>query len=201
MKQKITLFTFGFLLLLNSLSSQNIRFTPYQINVGCQHSSLGQAEVIVNNYINNSSHTPYHYVWSGGGTPVTYDSVSIISNLEVGTYTVTITDAQDADLATYVFTIVEDVCHMVPAQVYTPNGDGIYDTWFIQNAYLFPNARILIYNRLGQKVYDHQGLYDSEWDAKDMFGVPLPDASYYYVIYEDKTDKSTIVKGCVSIVR
>ncbi len=206
MIKKITIINLGFLFLLcQCILAQNIHYAPYQRNVGCQHSYLGTATIVVTNYGNYGGvqRTPYTYVWSNGTTCTTpyCDTSSTITDLEVGTYTVTITDAQDADFASYVFTIVEDVCHMAPALVFTPNGDGINDTWYINNAYLFPNSEILIYNRLGQKVYDHKGVYDNQWDAKDILGVPLPDAAYYYVIYEDRTDKSSIVKGCVSIVR
>ncbi len=205
MKLKIISLGFVFFLLLESLSAQNIHFAPYQRNVSCQHRVLGSATIVVTNYGNYGGvqRTPYTYTWSNGVTCTTpaCDTSSTITDLDVGSYTVTITDAQDDDLASYVFTIIEDVCHMTAAQVFTPNGDGINDTWFIQNADLFPDARILIYNRLGQKVYDHKGLYTVQWDAKDMFGVPLPDAAYYYVIYEEEKEKSTVRKGCVSIVR
>ena len=203
MVRKITLFCIGFLFLFKGVSSQNIHFAPYQLNVGCQHSYLGAATIVVTNYGNYGGlqRTPYKYAWSTGDTCKTCDSVSSITGLEVGSYTVTVTDAQDDDLASYVFTIIEDICHMAPAIAFTPNGDGVNDTWFIQNAELFPNAEILIFNRLGQKVYDHKGLYDTQWDARDIFGVPLPDAAYYYVIYEEKKEKSTVRKGCVSIVR
>lgn len=201
--KKITLLYFLLFTIINNTSAQqkqNILTRTNQKNVGCQHAYLGAATVTVRNYINNSTHTPYKYVWSNGVT-TSGDSTSTVTDLEIGSYSVTITDAQDADFATAEFNISEDFCKMTPVSIFTPNGDGLFETWAISNAQYFPEARILIYNRLGQKVYDHTGLYDVEWDGKDLFGAPLPDSSYYYIIYQDKSDKSTIVKGCVSIVR
>ena len=201
MSRKITIVVLCFLCsAIHHLVAQNIHTKQRQINVGCEHSYLGAATVVVTNYIDNSTHTPYHYVWSNG-VSTSGDSVSTITNLEVGTYTVTITDVQDADYATAEFEITEDFCKMVPSAVFTPNGDGINDTWLIQKAELFPDARVIVYNRLGQKVYDHKGFYDVQWDATDIIGTPLPDAAYYYVIYQDRTDKSSVIKGCVNIVR
>ncbi len=183
-------------LLITGISSAQITTTTNFLNVACNHNSLGWASVTVT----DSIHPPYVYNWSNGVTTSGQGSSSV-NNLEIGTYTVTITDAIDADIGTATVTIGEDPCDVGPEPVFTPNGDLYNDTWFIDKAVFFSNAWILVYNRLGQKVYDHKGLYLNDWDGKDMFGAPLPDASYYYVIYMDKSDKSNIKKGCVSIVR
>ncbi len=89
---------------------------------------------------------------------------------------------------------------MVPALAFTPNGDGINDTWFIQNFQFFPNASVQVFDRLGALVFEQQGLYEA-WDGKSLLGTPLPDASYYYIVFKDKSDKSAIKKGTVSIVK
>ncbi len=165
------------------------------VHVSCNHSFLGSATVSVT----NPSHTPYTFQWSNGQN-TTGQISSTATNLEVGTYTLTITDSQDGDLAIIVITIIEDECVMYPEPVFTPNGDGYNDSWFIDKAAFFPDMRILIYNRLGQKVYAHRGVYDG-WEGKDLFGAQLPDASYYYIIFPNSSDRSKVVKGCVSIVR
>ena len=41
--------------------------------------------------------------------------------------------------------------------VFSPNGDGIYDTWQIQYLNDYPNCRIQIYTRAGQLVYQSVG--------------------------------------------
>ncbi|MGQ0828800.1 MAG: gliding motility-associated C-terminal domain-containing protein [Bacteroidota bacterium] len=158
-------------------------------DVGCQHSYLGNAKITV-----NQTNPPYSYLWSTGAiTPS-------ISNLEHGVYTVTVTDASSKD--TVVKVIIRELeCGMDPSAFFTPNGDGYNDEWSISNAYLFPDALILVYNRWGQKVYEHSGLYDMAWNGEDLFGVPVPDASYYYIIYKDRKKKSDMKKGSLSILR
>lgn len=69
------------------------------------------------------------------------------------------------------------------SQGFTPNGDGINDTWFIQNIDSYPNAVIRIYNRWGREVFLSEGLYENNWNGtyKDN-EESLPDSSYAYII-------------------
>lgn len=179
-----------------SLSSgQNIHtFTDTVINVSCNHLHLGSATVRVTNVV----HPPYSFQWSNGlyNTNVT---ASTADNLEVGTYTVTITNSQDGDLATVIVNVAENPCEISAEAMFTPNGDGYNDTWFIDKSEYFPDAWLLVYNRLGQKVHEQKGLYVA-WEGKDLLGAPLPDASYYYIFYPNRSDKGKLKKGCVSIV-
>ena len=158
------------------------------------HSDLGKASVSISNPVN----PPYSFQWSNG-----YNSSgtsSTIQDLEVQNYFVVVTDASGYDTIIH-FTIQELSCEMVPEMVFTPNGDGYNDTWSISSSQFFPNALVLVYNRWGQKVYESNGLYHIPWDGTDLFGTPLPDASYFYIVYKDKKDERSIKKGNVSIVR
>ncbi|WP_373417344.1 T9SS type B sorting domain-containing protein [Mucilaginibacter phenanthrenivorans] len=40
---------------------------------------------------------------------------------------------------------------------FTPNGDGINDTWTIENLNSYTNNTVGIYNRYGEKVYSSVG--------------------------------------------
>lgn len=185
MKRVITYIFLFFVV--NSAFSQ-ITFTVIQQYVECNYQSYGAAEVHV-----TSTVTPYSYLWNTG------DTTNSISNLNVGNYFVVITDSLGND-TTVSFDIKLRICEMAPEIVFTPNNDGINDTWFIANAQYFPKARFMVFNRLGQIVYEQKGLYQT-WDGKDLFGITLPDASYYYVIYHDKSDEGTIIKGAVSVLK
>ncbi len=165
-----------------------ISYTIYKEDVGCNNSSLGEIEINV-----TPTHPPYTYAWNTGQT------THLINNLSVGTYVVTVTDDLGNDTIITV-SIIEKECEMVPALAFTPNGDGINDTWAIQNFQFFPNASVQVFDRLGALVFEQQGLYEA-WDGKSLLGTPLPDASYYFIVYKDKSDKSAIKKGTVSIVK
>ena len=62
----------------------------------------------------------------------------------------------------------------------TPNSDGFNDDWRILLIEEFPNARVEVYNRWGQRVFESIG-YSDRWDGTRN-GKPLPVGTYYYVI-------------------
>lgn len=66
--------------------------------------------------------------------------------------------------------------------VLTPNSSGLESTWKIINLDKYPNARVTVYNKNGQKVFSAQG-YRNDWSGtyKDSSD-PLPASSYYYVL-------------------
>ena len=84
------------------------------------------------------------------------------------------------------FTLAKKTSHALlhVSQGFTPNGDGINDRWFIENAEQFPQATIRVYSRWQRLVFEHQGLYRNDWDGRSNGG-PLPDASYFYTIDRD----------------
>ncbi|HEX6915934.1 MAG TPA: PKD domain-containing protein, partial [Chitinophagaceae bacterium] len=63
---------------------------------------------------------------------------------------------------------------------FSPNGDGINDTWSISNLADYPTAVVEVYNRYGQRVYRSFG-YMKPWDGT-VNGKELPVGTYYYII-------------------
>lgn len=63
---------------------------------------------------------------------------------------------------------------------FSPNGDGINDTWVIKNLADYPGASVEVYGRTGQMIYQSYG-YSQPWDGT-VKGKPLPVATYYYII-------------------
>ncbi|MCQ2604990.1 MAG: gliding motility-associated C-terminal domain-containing protein [Bacteroidales bacterium] len=85
---------------------------------------------------------------------------------------------------------------------FSPNGDGINDTWIIPKLINCPNAVVTVYNRWGVLVFENKlNYYDHPWNGTSMNGNPLPMGTYYYVIeYNDANDTPTAT-GSVSILR
>ena len=81
--------------------------------------------------------------------------------------------------------------------VFTPNGDGINETWQVKNLKDYADCKVEIFNRYGQLVYQSVG-YTHEWDGI-LNGKPLPAATYYYVINLKIAAKP--IAGFVDIVR
>ncbi len=82
-------------------------------------------------------------------------------------------------------------------QAITPNKDGKNDLFEITHIEKFPANRLFVYNRWGHEVYSTEG-YNNEWDGTSN-NKPLPDGTYYYVLY--LVDGDDPIKGFVYISR
>lgn len=78
---------------------------------------------------------------------------------------------------------VGDVCDTVEinvSQAITPDGDGINDTWFINNIQNHPNNSVKVYNRWGDLIFSKRN-YQNDWNGSYANnGSNTPDASSYY---------------------
>jgi gliding motility-associated-like protein len=92
--------------------------------------------------------------------------------------------------------VIEVIRRIDPPNSFTPNGDGINDTWEIHGISDYPNADVGIYDRWGQRVFRANG-YSEPWD-----GGGLPPATYYYVIELNQLEgRSPPYTGFVAIIR
>jgi gliding motility-associated-like protein len=69
---------------------------------------------------------------------------------------------------------------LVIPNTFTPNGDGINDTWDIKYLDSYVNCSVDIFTRWGQKVYTSIG-YGTPWDGTYK-GSRLAVGTYYYII-------------------
>jgi len=76
---------------------------------------------------------------------------------------------------------------------FTPNGDGVNDTWDIPSLAAYTGCTVNIFNRYGLLVYNSVG-YPKSWDGT-FEGKPLPSGTYYYVI-DLKNGKKTTIRPC-----
>ena len=84
---------------------------------------------------------------------------------------------------------------MIP-NAFSPNGDGINDTWIIQYLESYPGTTVDVFNRYGQKVFSSIG-YTTPWDGR-YNGKILPVGTYYYVI--NPKNGRAIMSGSVTII-
>lgn len=79
---------------------------------------------------------------------------------------------------------------------FTPNNDGINDTWVIETLQAYPGAEVKVYNRYGQIVFDNHGSNIS-WDGR-FKGLLVSPAAYVYII--DLKNKTQLIKGVVNVL-
>ncbi|WP_181899559.1 gliding motility-associated C-terminal domain-containing protein [Flagellimonas nanhaiensis] len=86
---------------------------------------------------------------------------------------------------------------LVPAQAFTPNGDGNNDAWIIPGIDNYPNNVVKVFNRWGHEVFATRS-YQNDWEGfYKSRSEKLPPGSYLYVI--DLGDGSAPLQGWIFI--
>jgi gliding motility-associated-like protein len=129
------------------------------------------------------------YRWNTG------DSTANIRVSQSGYYRVTVTNAtgcaQSFDINVELIDLTK-----IP-NTFTPNRDGINDYWSVPNLHLFPQARVSIFNRNGNKVFEATG-GNIRWDGTSN-GKELPAGVYYYIL--DLRDGGQPVNGWINLMK
>ncbi len=143
--------------------------------------------------LNTSGGTPpYSYLWSNGGT------TENLTNLEAGTYTVDIYDANGCFYHGSMELVYSEEDYLSIPNAFIPNNDGINDYWEISGIGSYPDATVHVYSRWGQLVFSAKNGYREPWDGT-FKGKELPMETYFYII--DLKNGSEPITGHVSIIR
>lgn len=94
------------------------------------------------------------------------------------TYTLTVTNPGGCTGSDMVF--VKVLKGPKIPNTFTPNGDGINETWRIEYLDTYPENRVQVFTRTGQLVFESRG-YKTPWDGTAR-GRSLPSDTYYYII-------------------
>ena len=127
-----------------------------------------------------------------GQYPLSYDNFTsrgITCGVTPVTFTITVNPSPP--------TITPAPQNIIISNAFTPNGDGINDTWDIKNLNAYPKCTVMIYNRWGENVYSSIG-YGVPWDGT-YHGAALPVGVYYYII--DRKNALKVLSGYVTIIR
>ena len=79
--------------------------------------------------------------------------------------------------------------------VITPNGDGANDKFVITNLEYYPGARLFIFNRWGQEMYQSMD-YKNDWSAE---GLTAGNYFYHLFVYDQAVE--TEYKGTLKVIR
>ena len=82
---------------------------------------------------------------------------------------------------------------------FTPNGDGLNDTWHIINIEGYPDCTVEIYNRWGNRVFYSKG-YNSPWNGT-INNQPVPTGTYLYIVRAHTRQNNIMESGTVTILR
>ena len=80
---------------------------------------------------------------------------------------------------------------------FSPNNDGLNDTWHIAALAVFPDAKVLVYDRYGKLLFESTGS-NKDWNGS-FKNTSLPIGAYTYLI--DLKNDRPVMKGMVTIVK
>lgn len=125
-----------------------------------------------------------------------------LANLNTGWYYFTLESCDNIiEDSVLVGLINETPCQLDFYTAFSPNQDGVNDTWEIDNIDVPPNAnnQIIFYNIWGQEIRSFSN-YDNRvnvWDGKNKNGVDMPEGTYYFVL----TLSFTTASGYIELTR
>ncbi|HSY77751.1 MAG TPA: gliding motility-associated C-terminal domain-containing protein, partial [Bacteroidia bacterium] len=110
-------------------------------------------------------------------------------------YLLTVTSAGGCQDTASVY--VQVIQKLIIPNIFSPNGDGVNETFDIAHIHEFPDVDVSIFNRYGQFIFESHG-YNIPWDG-NYHGQPLPVGTYFYII--KTTPDAKPISGPISIVR
>jgi gliding motility-associated-like protein len=163
------------------------------VNAGPDRTVLEAATITLEPIVTGNA---LQYLW----TPSQYlNDATILNPTVLGvqdiTYTLNVTGTGGCIFSDKVFVKVLRFPNI--PNTFTPNNDGINDTWIIEHLADYPNVRMQVFNRYGQLVFESKG-YTKPWDGT-MNGKSLPFGTYYYVI--EPGNGRNPVTGYVTLIK
>jgi gliding motility-associated-like protein len=161
----------------------------------------GQAPLTVE--FSNSTSTAGSYLWDFGDGNTSADANPAHTYTEPGSYTVLMIATNSlgcTDTARFEFIVVENKSSLVIPNVFTPNGDGLNETFSFQEEGI-ATINVIIFNRWGREVYSWSAT-GKGWDGKSTDGNELPEGVYLYVVKASGVDGKTYDEsGTVQLIR
>jgi gliding motility-associated-like protein len=136
------------------------------------------------------------YQWMIQGTVMENRIFDTIHAYLQATYTVRITDTVTGCVSLLDLAFSEQNCDLRIPNVFTPNDDRINDFFVIENLEYFPNSVMVIYNRNGKKVFEHNDYYLNWWDGGNQ-----AQGTYYYVLTYTRLGQRRQTQGIITLVR
>jgi gliding motility-associated-like protein len=122
-----------------------------------------------------------------------FQESNVFDNISSGTHTITVRDEQECDVLTKSVLVIDY------PRYFTPNGDGINDTWNIPTISGISLTKIYIFDRFG-KLIKEMTADGSGWDGT-YSGQALPAADYWFTINYEEAGSNKEYKAHFSLKR
>jgi len=184
-----------------SATSTLVIFQPTVIANFTVNVSTGPAPLTVNFTNLSLGAGAYNWTFTPSSTSTSTDPTNVFTT--PGTYTVVLVSTNGLCSDTHTLEIkVTGGLGTIPG-IFTPNGDGKNDPFYIPGLDAYPKNKLQIFNRWGNMVYE-AAPYKNDWDGtpnKSSMGKgKLPVGAYFYILdLGDETDPEPIRKGFVQL--
>jgi gliding motility-associated-like protein len=125
--------------------------------------------------ISGTGQGPYEISWPG-----------------LGTYNIGLSISENNCNSNNTNPVIVSDCIIIVPNIFTPNGDGENDVFYIKGLDSYQNSKLQIYNRWGNKIYESDD-YKNNWDGDNN-----PDGVFYYVL---TLQNGTSLHGTVTILK
>src|SRR5690606_8414767 len=132
------------------------------------------------------------------------DADTEVSNLQPGTniFSWVLDNGACGTSADTVLVTLRDCSTLVVPDAFSPNGDGVNDTYVIQGLDYYPGNTFQVVNRWGSKVYERSP-YRNTWDGTSEgsanMGTELPESTYYFIL--DPGNDLEVITGYIYLRR
>jgi gliding motility-associated-like protein len=177
----------------NATGAVTASFTPSVIQ--------GNAPLAVTFTNTSVGATGYEWVFGNGITSTSTLTTIQQTYTAAGTYIVVVVASNGTcnGVATQTIVVEGDPSIVIP-NIFTPNGDGINDLFFIATIGI-TDLHAEIYNRWGTLIYVLNGV-SASWDGKNIKNDDLSDGTYYVILKAKDIDgKAYDKEGYVTLIR
>lgn len=155
----------------------------------CETSTSQIVGTVATEYTNEVS-----YTLDGSFTNTT----GIFNNVSDGEHIITVVNTVTGCTSDPITLQVDLSCFGIP-NFFTPDGDGINDTWYPKGVEDFPNITVKIFDRYQRLIVNYNGSQHS-WDGS-YNGKLLPSGDYWYIIKLNEPDDNREFKGNFTLYR
>jgi len=129
---------------------------------------------------------------------ITTQTSGIFKDVSDGEHIVTVVNTVTGCTAEPITVESKMSCLQIP-NFFTPDGDGINDTWYPKGIQDYPNITVKIFDRYQRLIESYEG-NQHFWDGSYK-GKLLPSGDYWYIINLNKPNDNREFKGNVTLYR